>query len=244
MSLIRRKEDRKKVVKEEVQKGPGHLISLVGVEQDSEMWNRGRMLNENVLEKDCGGGYHVQQGDGEIYVILSGEAEYNDNGTITTEVNKKEKPHTLTLGGSAGNYTFYDNVDKKYLALTSDNNKLFLQEKADDMMAKWNISISGGYASIANNKFAKRVIQYNASAPRFACYTGSQQKVALYKASTATGINNAPQWNTTSTDKVNVYTVTGVMVKRQDERQQTFQILLIHFFPFKVIYPLFFNTSR
>ena len=84
MSLIRRKEDRKKVVKEEVQKGPGHLISLVGVEQDSEMWNRGRMLNENVLEKDCGVGYHVHQGDGEIYVILSGEAEYNDNGTITT----------------------------------------------------------------------------------------------------------------------------------------------------------------
>lgn len=84
MSLIRRKEDRKKVVKEEVQKGLGHLISLVGVEQDSEMWNRGRMLNENVLEKDCGVGYHVHQGDGEIYVILSGEAEYNDNGTITT----------------------------------------------------------------------------------------------------------------------------------------------------------------
>ena len=84
MSLIRRKENRKKVVKEEVQKGPGHLISLVGVEQDSEMWNRGRMLNENVLEKDCGVGYHVHQGDGEIYVILSGEAEYNDNGTITT----------------------------------------------------------------------------------------------------------------------------------------------------------------
>lgn len=26
----------------------------------------------------------MHQGDGEIYVILSGEAEYNDNGTITT----------------------------------------------------------------------------------------------------------------------------------------------------------------
>lgn len=31
---------------------------------------------------------------------------------------------------------------------------------------------------------------------------------------------------------------------RQDERQQTFQILLIHFFPFKVASSLFFNTSR
>ena len=96
MSLIRRKENRKKVVKEEVQKGPGHLISLVGVEQDSEMWNRGRMLNENVLEKDCGVGYHVHQGDGEIYVILSGEAEYNDNGTGPGEghaiINRKDEP--------------------------------------------------------------------------------------------------------------------------------------------------------
>ena len=157
--------------------------------------------------------------------MLAKQVTIADNGTITTEVNKKEKPRTLTLGGSAGNYTFYDNVDKKYLALTSDNNKLFLQEKADDMMAQWNISISGGYASIANNKFTKRVIQYNSSSPRFACYTGGQQKVALYKASTATGINNAPQWNTTSTDKVNVYTVTGVMVKRLVERQQALQQL-------------------
>ena len=41
----------------------------MGVEQDSEMWNRGRMLNENVLEKDCGVGYHVHQGDGEIYAV-------------------------------------------------------------------------------------------------------------------------------------------------------------------------------
>lgn len=84
MSIIRRKEDRKETTKGCVQNGPGQLYSLVGVEADSEMWNKGRMLNDNILGKDCGVGYHVHQGDGEIYVMLSGEAEYNDNGTITT----------------------------------------------------------------------------------------------------------------------------------------------------------------
>lgn len=84
MSLIRRNEERKSTRKDAVQGGPGHLLSLVGVEQDSEMWGKGRMLNDNVLEKECGVGYHVHEGDAEIYVILSGEAEYNDNGTVTT----------------------------------------------------------------------------------------------------------------------------------------------------------------
>ena len=83
MSIIRRKEDRKKVVKEEVQKGPGHLISLVGVEQDSEMCIRDR-YSVITLEPGCGVGLHTHQGDCETYFVLSGEGELNDNGTITT----------------------------------------------------------------------------------------------------------------------------------------------------------------
>ena len=80
MSLIRRKEDRKKVVKEEVQKGPGHLISLVGVEQDSEMWNRGRMLNENVLE------------NGTITTVKAGDITFTGPGEGHAITNRKDEP--------------------------------------------------------------------------------------------------------------------------------------------------------
>ncbi len=84
MSLIRRKEDRRTTTAEGVRQGPGHLISLVGVEDPSEMWDKGHMVNDNILEKECGVGYHIHEGDAEIYVMLEGEAEYDDNGTVTT----------------------------------------------------------------------------------------------------------------------------------------------------------------
>ena len=55
------------------------------IESDEELSNKGRMYNEIVLEKDCGVGFHMHEGDGEIYFILSGEAEYEDTDhSITT----------------------------------------------------------------------------------------------------------------------------------------------------------------
>lgn len=84
MSIVRRKEDRIHKVIEGAQGGPGHMIADFIINNDDELYGNGRLYNEIVLEKDCGVGYHVHNGDGELYVILSGEAEYNDNGTITT----------------------------------------------------------------------------------------------------------------------------------------------------------------
>lgn len=107
MSLIRRKEDRQVVTKEGVRQGPGHLTSLVGVEDPSEMWGKGHMVNDNVLEKECGVGYHVHEGDAEIYVMLEGEAEYNDNGTVTTI-----KAGDITFTGPGEGHSITNHKDK------------------------------------------------------------------------------------------------------------------------------------
>ncbi|RZL97020.1 MAG: hypothetical protein EOO88_63195, partial [Pedobacter sp.] len=40
---------------------------------------------------------------------------------------------------------------------------------------------SGGLFSIQNVGVSARSLQYNTSSPRFACYTGSQQDITLYK---------------------------------------------------------------
>lgn len=49
-----------------------------------KMYNKGRMFAHGILEKDCEVGWHVHQGDGETFYILSGEGEFNDNGEMTT----------------------------------------------------------------------------------------------------------------------------------------------------------------
>lgn len=103
-----------------------------------------------------------------------------NNGIIDAEVGGDGQPFALVLGGSQGNWTFYDPVGKVYLALNSSGNKLHTATAANSANSLWSISFSGTSATIKNNAFDNRIIQYNSSAPRFACYTGGQQAVQLY----------------------------------------------------------------
>lgn len=49
-----------------------------------ELNGKGRVFAHTTVAPHSGIGYHVHHGDTEIYYVLSGKAEYNDNGTITT----------------------------------------------------------------------------------------------------------------------------------------------------------------
>ena len=49
-----------------------------------EMYGKGRMFNEMILAPGNSIGEHAHSGDNEIFYILSGEGEYNDNGTVVT----------------------------------------------------------------------------------------------------------------------------------------------------------------
>ena len=64
--------------------GPGYVKKTSLIEGNGDLFYAGRLFSHCVLDQDCGVGYHVHQGDGEIYYILKGEAEYNDNGNIVT----------------------------------------------------------------------------------------------------------------------------------------------------------------
>ena len=64
--------------------GPGEARMVRIRETDEELYNKGRVFRHLYLEPGCGVGYHVHHGDGEVYYILKGEGEYNDNGTVVT----------------------------------------------------------------------------------------------------------------------------------------------------------------
>ena len=49
-----------------------------------ELNGKGRVFAHTTVAPHSGIGFHVHEGDTEIYYVLSGKAEYNDNGTITT----------------------------------------------------------------------------------------------------------------------------------------------------------------
>lgn len=84
MSIVRRLEEQNVVEKPGPFGAPGTMIARSLINGNEDLWDKGRLLSVNTLKKDCGVGYHVHEGDGEVYYILEGEAEYNDNGNVVT----------------------------------------------------------------------------------------------------------------------------------------------------------------
>lgn len=125
------------------------------------------------------------------------------------------KPRQLLLGGTAGAYTFYDNVDKDYLALNVNDKKLQSSTSATNANAQWTVTVSGdGVATIKNCNHTDREVRYNESSPRFACYNKSTlQTVSLYRRVQSTGI--MPVKPSAADSRVDVFTVSGVLVRRQ-----------------------------
>lgn len=77
--MIRRSSDRERLEKE-MFGGPGlaHFTKILG---DGEFAGKGRLFNQLILHPGEAVGYHVHKGDFEVYLILRGTAEYDDNGT-------------------------------------------------------------------------------------------------------------------------------------------------------------------
>ena len=54
------------------------------IANDGELCGRGRVFAHTTVLPGNGIGYHMHNGDREIYYIFSGKGEYNDNGQLTT----------------------------------------------------------------------------------------------------------------------------------------------------------------
>lgn len=71
------------------------------------------------------------------------------------------------------------NFGGQYLTWTSGNSLNVATSVSDN--TTWTIAVSDGNATITNKKDKTRVIKWNSSSPRFACYTSGQTAVQLYK---------------------------------------------------------------
>ncbi len=98
------------------------------------------------------------------------------NNTITVSDGSASAPVPLTLGGSAAaGWTF--SLGSGLLSSTAAKS---LNISAGGV-STWNISISGGIATVASTEAGFGYIQYNSSSPRFLNYTSSQTHISIYK---------------------------------------------------------------
>lgn len=96
------------------------------------------------------------------------------NGTLTIT---DEAVVPFTLGGSADAWTFENNGS--YISWSTGNS--LTTSPIVSTNSQWAIIFSGYNALITNGNDNTRNLRYNASSPRFACYTSSQTYIQLYR---------------------------------------------------------------
>jgi hypothetical protein len=89
------------------------------------------------------------------------------------------------------NGTFAFNVGNGYLVASSSSSNYVATSTVLDANGSWKIVINDGLAVItAQGDKTRKILQYNTSAPRFSCYTGTQKSVNIYaKSPVASGID-------------------------------------------------------
>lgn len=157
------------------------------------------------------------------------EITINGGTTIQTAVDGEGEVRSFILGGTAGAYTFYDAVEEAYLWVESDKNQLGITKNDPSTTAKaqWEVKVNNGEVNVANKQFPTRYIKYNTQMPRFATYTTESNTLkyaTLYKAATATGVSSL-EADPANNREVNVYTLSGVLVRRGVAFKQAFKNL-------------------
>lgn len=122
----------------------------------------------------------------------------------------------LEEGIIEGTYAF--NVGNGYLAATSTSKNYVTTATTLDANGSWTITIKDALATIkAQGDKTRNTLQYNTSSPRFSCYTGNQEPVAIYaKSPVATGIDVT----VAEGKNVNVYSLTGTILRNDVTRSE------------------------
>jgi quercetin dioxygenase-like cupin family protein len=82
--MIRRKEDCRTEYREHMRDGDGTVQLTSLIEGPGELNDKGRLFSKITLQPGCSIGFHIHDKDAELFYILSGSAEYNDNGNCVT----------------------------------------------------------------------------------------------------------------------------------------------------------------
>ncbi|MCR4633140.1 MAG: cupin domain-containing protein [Erysipelotrichaceae bacterium] len=78
--MIIRDKERNEKRRDAMREGPGYVI-IRDVCSKEDLYEKGRLYAQMILNKDCGIGYHMHEGEKEIFVINEGKAIYNDDGS-------------------------------------------------------------------------------------------------------------------------------------------------------------------
>ena len=124
-------------------------------------------------------------------------------------------PLDVVQGKTTGTFALMNGSN--YLSWTSGNSLTTTGSLTDN--SSWNITISSGDAVIKNSYDDTRSIRWNSSSPRFACYTGGQKAVQLYKIGSGASYSN---YSTTCGEVPQPCALTGITLNTDNVKKDFF----------------------
>ncbi|MBN1453115.1 MAG: cupin domain-containing protein [Anaerolineales bacterium] len=82
--MIRQNKEKRIEVREHAFDGEGKITVRSLLNNEEEMYHKGRVFAHTSLPPGSSIGYHIHSGESETYYIYSGIGEFNDNGTLKT----------------------------------------------------------------------------------------------------------------------------------------------------------------
>lgn len=73
------------------------------------------------------------------------------------------------------------NGDNIFVGYRGSDNNAYIYEAYTEKNCDWTFTFADGLFTCTNGSVTNRLLQYNTGSPRFACYTGSQKNLTLYK---------------------------------------------------------------
>lgn len=134
---------------------------------------------------DLTDGYYVVVNSGDAFAMNNTNAgSYFEHTAISPSAGTITNPAAAIVWKIETNgegRTIFNEASSKYVSYTGSSNASYAVDAVTADNQRWTFSYASNLFSVANVAIPSRILQYNAGAPRFACYTSAQQKFLLYK---------------------------------------------------------------
>ena len=87
----------------------------------------------------------------------------------------------IQTNATHGGLTIYNEASNRYATYAGSANAVYPAGAVNGTTGTWVFTYASGAFNVSNTALGTRSLQYNAGAPRFACYATAQMKLALYK---------------------------------------------------------------
>lgn len=107
--------------------------------------------------------------------------EYNELDITDGKIVTDDQSIIWDITTQANGYMSISNGDNIFAGYRGSGNNAYIYEEYTPDNSDWTFTFADGFFSCENKAVPGRLLQYNANSPRFACYTGRQENLTLYK---------------------------------------------------------------